>query len=522
MNFLKRFKSAQDSYLITFLVIGIVFMANFIAVRHFVRIDLTRNQLYAVSDASKMIMKELDDIVMVKVFFSEKLPPHLFSIRQYTGDVLDELSSYSKGNLVIQFLNPELPEVRDEAFSLGIPQIQMNIVEKDKLEVKNGFLGVSVIYGDRVEILPVVQSVLNVEYDLVAAIKKVTADEIHTVGFVVGHDEPPLKELIEVTGQHGESYSFLKQSLERNYKVRSLELNSENSLDGIHTLVIAGPKTSFSDDEKYAIDQFLMKGGHIALLLDSVQVKENLETEILDLNLDDLLEHYGVRIGKEFVLDHSNESASFNQGFMNFVVPYPYWVKAVRPYFETMNPIVSKLEAIVLPWTSPIYVIEKEGIEALELIHTTKNAWLSKEPFNLEPSLTRNSSEKNQYPLSVLLKGKFTSFFNDQSSIQSDQYKHISENPGYIFAIGNSRFAMDRFTKYSQNLSFVMNAIDFLTLDEALISIRSKTAYNLTLNEMTIGSRQLIKFTGILLMPLLVIMFGLIRFLIDRKKKTLL
>ncbi len=497
-------------------------MANFIAARHFLRVDLTRNQLYAVSDASKTIMRELDDIVMVKVFFSEKLPPNLFSIRQYIGDVLDELSSYSKGNLVIQFLNPELPEVRDEALSLGIPQVQMNIVEKDKLEVKNGFLGASVVYGDRVEILPVVQSMLNVEYDLVAAIKKVTSEEARVVGFLTGHGEPPLKELVEVVGQHRDSYSLLKQALERNYEVRAIDLASDIALEGVHTLMIAGPKTPFSDDEKYVIDQFLMKGGHIAAFLDSIQVKESLETEILDLNLDDLLEHYGVRIGKEFVLDHSNENASFNQGLMNFVVPYPYWVKAVRPYFEPMNPIVSKLEAIVLPWTSPLYILEKEGVDALELIHTTKSAWISKEPFNLDPSLTQNLSEKNQYPISVLLKGRFTSFFSDDIAVQEDGYLSKSDTPGYIFVIGNSRFIMDRFTKYSQNLSFAMNAIDFLTLDESLISIRSKTAYDLSLKELSINGRQLVKFIGVLLMPILVVVFGMTRLLIDRKKKTLL
>ncbi|MCK5607249.1 GldG family protein [Candidatus Pacearchaeota archaeon] len=497
-------------------------MANFIAARHFFRVDLTLNQLYAVSDASKTIMKDLDDIVTVKVFFSEKLPPNLFSIRQYIGDVLDELSSYSKGNLVVQFLNPELPEVRDEALSLGIPQVQMNIVEKDKLEVKNGFLGASVVYGDRAEILPVVQSMLNVEYDLVAAIKKVTSEEVRVVGFLTGHGEPPLKELVEVVGQHGESYSLLKQALERNYEVRAIDLTSKKALAGVHTLMIAGPKTPFSDDEKYVIDQFLMEGGHIAAFLDSTQVKESLETEILDLNLDDLLEHYGVLIGKEFVLDHSNENASFNQGFMNFVVPYPYWVKAVRPYFEPTNPIVSKLEAIVLPWISPLYIIEKEGVDALELIYTTKSAWLSKEPFNLDPSLTQNLSEKSQYPLSVLLKGRFASFFSDDRAIQEDGYLSESKTPGYIFVIGNSRFVMDRFTKYSQNLSFAMNAIDFLTLDESLISIRSKTAYNLSLKELSINGRQLVKFIGVLLMPILVVVFGMTRLLIDRKKKTLL
>ena len=519
MNFLKRFKSAQDSYLITILVVGIILMVNFIAARHFLRVDLTRNQLYAVSDASKTIMRDLDDIVIVKVFFSEKLPPNLFSVRQYLGDILDEFSSYSNGNLMVQFLNPELPEVRDEALRLNIPQIQMNIVEKDKMEVKNGFLGVMVSYGDRFEILPVVQSALNVEYDLVSSIKKVTAKEVRVVGFLTGHGEPSLKESVEVDGQHGESYSILRQSLEYNYEIRSIDLNAENTLNGIHTLIIAGSKMAFSEDEKYAIDQFLMSGGNVVALLDSIEIKSNLDVSMSDLNLDDLLEHYGVRIGKEFVLDHSNEKAPFNQGIMSFTTSYPYWIKAIKPYFESINPIVAKLETVILPWTSPIYLFERDGIEASVLINTTEKAWLSKEPFDLDPSLIQGVSEKGQYPLSALLKGQFTSFFNGSSFSNSNDHLISSEVSAHLFVVGNSRFATDRFAKYPQNISFIMNAIDFLTLDESLIGIRSKASHALPLKELSISNRQMIKFIGILLMPIVVISFGIARLFVDRKKK---
>ena len=143
MNFLNKFKYARDSYVLTVFIIGIVLMTGYISMQHFARIDLTESQSYAVSDASKDIMQELDDIVTIKVYFSEELPPNLFKVRQYVEDILGELGSYANGNLSIRFLNPADDAIAKEAQILGIPPIRMNILAKDKFEVKNGFLGMA-------------------------------------------------------------------------------------------------------------------------------------------------------------------------------------------------------------------------------------------------------------------------------------------------------------------------------------------------------------------------------------------
>ena len=517
MNFLNRFKYARDSYLITVLIIAIVLMVNFIAANHFVRVDLTKNQFYAVSKASKTIMRNLDDIVTVKVFFSEELPPNLFAVRQYVNDILGELTSYSNRNLMVDFLNPESSAMRNEAIQLGIPQIQMNIVEKDKLEVKNGFLGVAVIYGDKIEVLPVVQNIMNVEYDLVAAIKKVTAEESRVIGFLTGHEEPSLEQRVGV-GQLGDTYYILRQAMNKNYQVVPINFAEVGLPEDIDTLLIAGSKTIFTDEEKYAIDQFLLDGGNLVLFLDGINVKSDLQAEVLDLGLDNLLVHYGVGIEKQFVLDQSNERASFNQGFMNFIVSYPFWIKAVNRYFDSVNPIVSTLEYIVFPWTSPLNVFERDGMTATVLANTTDNAWVQSEPFNLDPGLIQDFSEKYQYPLAVLLEGEFTSFFDDRTGEEGHLQSSIES--GRILVVGNSRFITDHFINlYGQNLLFAMNAIDFLTLDESLISIRSKTAFDSPLKDLSIRNRQIVKFIGILLMPILVISFGIVRFFVRRRKR---
>jgi len=499
------------------MIVLIAVMLNYIASHHFLRIDLTKNQIYAVSDASKKIMGNLDDIVNVKVYFSETLPPNLLAVRQYVQDMLGELTSYSKGNLAVGFLDPSDPNVRNEALSYGIPQLQMNIIEKDKLEVKNGFLGIAVVYGNKTEILPVVQNIMNVEYDLVAAIKKVTAKEDRVLGFVTGHGEPTLENRIKVD-QQSDTYSYLKQALDRNYKVVEVDLNKIDTLSNVNTLLIAGSKTSFSDDEKYAIDQFLMKGGNIVIMLDTIDVGQDLKTTAIDLGLDDLFKQYSLGIEKQFVLDRSNENASFNQGFVNFIIPYPYWVKGINKFFDKTNPIVANLDSVVFPWASPIKIYETKNVKSTILINTTSDAGLSGETFDLSPGANQNFTEKNQYPLAVLFEGEFSSYFSGKTDKEDLIQK--SEKPARILVIGNSRFITDRFlNNFGQNMTFAMNSIDFLTLDESLISIRSKTSFDLPLKDLSAGDRQIVKFTGILLMPLIVVVFGVLRFLARRRQK---
>lgn len=512
MNFLNKFKYARDSYLITLLILFIVLMTNFIASHHFVRFDLTKNQLYALSDASKDMMRNLDDIVTVKIFFSETLPPNLLAVRQYVDDILDELVSYSKGNLIVEFLNPSEPDIINEALRFGIPQVQMNIVEKDKLEVKNGFLGIAVIYGDRVEILPVVQNILNVEYELAAAIKKVTAQQEHTVGFLVGHGEPGFEQSVGL-GDRGGSYLILKEALERNYQVIFVDFERGDTLEGVDTLLIAGSKTSFSEEEKKTIDRFFINGGNLVVFLDSVDVTDSFQAIPLDQGLGDLFAHYGLNFEKQFVLDRSNEQASFSQGFVNFIMPYPFWVKAVHPYLDAVHPITAKLDSLVFPWASPLQTVHADGVNRTVLANTTLNAWLQEAPFDLNPSSIQGNSEKGQYPLAVMMEGAFSSFYQNNTKDQN-----IS--PGRLIAVGNSRFITDRFiSQFPQNLLFAMNAVDLLTLDESLIGIRSKTSFDLPLKDLNARERQLVKLTGILLAPFLVILFGVGWFIFRRRQK---
>ena len=518
MNFLHRIRQLRNSYVLTLLILGIAGMAAYISAHHFLRLDLTENQQYTLSPSSQEVMKSLDDIITVKVFFSEELPSNLFAVRQYAEDILSELSSYSNGNLTVQFLNPADEAVAAEAKELGILPVRMNILAKDKFEVKNGFLGISLAYGDRHEVLPVVQNSANLEYDLVAAIRKLTHPADRQVGFTMGHGEYPV--LSALNALSGERYKAVGAALKKNYQVTEVNLMGRD-LDKTDTLIVGGPRLPFSDAEKEAIDGLLLLGKNIIFLLDGTDVDYALQAKPLDTGLTELLRHYGASVEPYFVLDSSNEAASFSQGYFNFVAPYPFWVKALAANFNVASPLLSKLDSIVFPWVSPITFSLPAGVQSETLISTTDKAWTEQEePFNLDPNTRTGEPEpQGQFVLATLLEGKFTSFYG--TSYKKKLAKTMA--PGRILLIGNSRFLTDRFvSQYPQNLTFFLNAVDYLTLDQTLIGIRSKGILGRPLRSMDYTEMQTAKAIGIFLMPALMILYGILRFIRRKRKKIIL
>lgn len=555
--------------LVSFIIIlGIIFLVNIILSRHFVRLDLTSGKEYTISDSTKNLLKNLDDVVTVKVFFSQKLPPNLMPISQYVHDILDEYKAY--GNIRLEYIDPASdPKIQQEMSILGIPEIQMNVIEKDKLQVQNGYLGIGIFYVNKKEILPFVQNTENLEYQLTSAFRKVTATEIKKIGFLTGHDE-------HSTQEKSGDYTLLRQTLEKNYEVDVVNTADGKAITGISTLVVAGPKTALSERDIFEIDQFIMNGGNAIFLVDSLDLAEGLQmTPLNNPQLTQLLQHYGVNVDQNLILDTVHETASFSQGFMQFILPYPLWPKLIKDNFSANSPIVAKLDSLVIPWTSSLSITQKEGLTYEVLAKTTNEAWAQTSSFNLDPNQRWSQpADTKSYDMVVLVSNLMKSYFSGKSippvlsipvsslsnptsdnasanglvsngstggqpknavissssanltpsETASDVARTIKESPDsnqQIIVIGDSDFLSDQFVqRFPQNLDFGLNMIDYLTLDNTLISIRSKGFEDRPLSTISDGSRNTIKFLGILGMPILVVLYGVIRLTLRKKRQA--
>jgi len=520
----RRLKYSTNYIALTLIVLGILAVLNFFFLRHFARIDFTQDKRYTLTTSTKELLENLDDIVNIKLYFSKKLPSYLVNLRREVTDILDEYQAYSGGNLSVKFVDPtENPQLQQELRFMGIPQVQLNIIEKDQAQLTNVYFGMAIFYADKKEVIPFINETRNLEYELTSAVIKVSGKETKTVGIFTGKDHDLSKD-----------YQAAKQLLEKQYKVEPVGLKEgEKISEDINTLIIAGPR-ELKDTQKYEIDQFLMRGGKIIFLIDTIDIKEGLQASSFKPDIDNLLEHYGIKVEQNLVLDRSNVPAAFRTGFITFQTPYPFWVKVISKGFSPDNPAVSNLESLVLPWTSTLKALEGKaaGLTITELAKSTPFSWTRKGYYMLNPQqkFYSRGTKTESYPLALTVSGKFKSFYADKPIPTSEEKKDkkkpietIKESPEtQIMVIGNSRFiANDFLAQFKDNQVFFLNIIDWLTLGEQLIGIRSRGVTDRPLQETTEYMKTLIKSINMFGVPIILILFGLLCFYLRRRKRRI-
>ena len=516
--FTSKLRSTTDFYSQIALMLVIVLLVNIIFALAPWRFDVTEARIYSVSTVTKQTLKDLDDIITIKAYFTEDLPGYLITVRQQVKDILAEYKNYGAGNVRIKFLNPNAsPELEQEARALGLPPLQFNIVKKDKFEVAQGYLGIAVLYGDKIETIPVVQNISDLEYDLTAAIKKVIIGKELIVGILQKEDILTDSQQLDV----------LRQVLSQQYQVETVNLESQELVsDNIDTLIIPGAKGDFSRRELYIIDQYIMSGRGVLMAIDGVNVEEGLIASSNESNIFDLLKSYGAIVKKDLIFDPAYRAqASFSQGFMTFFVPYGFWPKILNEGFSQENILVNKLESLVLPWVSSIDLSKADGNQVLA--QTSPKSQLIKENFDLNPQGVPSASGDGNYATAVSINGKLKSFFDaavgKESTAETSSENRLSEveKSRLILISDADLISGDFIRRYEDNLVFLQNIIDGLTLDESLAAIRSKAVTERPITELDDTARSLVKYGNIIGVPMLVVIFAVVRFVWRRKSQRM-
>ena len=538
----KTLKYGGNTLAFILVVFGIVALINFLSSRRFVRADLTADKRYTISQSTKSVLDRLDDIVTIDVYFSRQ-PPRVAQIRQSVRDMLEEYRAFSK-NLEINFIDPSSEDeaLKQKLRFMGIPEIQVNVIEKDKAELANVYMGVAILYEDKKEVLPVVQTTNNLEYDLTSAILKVTSKEVKTVGFLSGHDE------IDVSDQ---AFGPLRQELSRQYEVKNVPIDGGKAIDAdVATLIIAGPKKELTEREKYEIDQFIMRGGRVCFLIDPILIQyEGLNVSPLQTGLNDLLEHYGVKLNENLVLDVSMGQLTYSQGFMTVTTSYAYFIKLMKQYqyrtgetsegLSQDSIITSQLESLMLPWAGSIELLPQgdSAIEMIALAKTSRSGWTAQSPYNINPTNRQfqpPASVQQAHTVAASLSGVFKSFYAGKAippAESSESAEGVTAKPAeeeqttkteseatQIVVVGNSQFLQQG---RPDGQLFFLNTVDWLTLGEELINIRSHGATERPLKEISESEKFFLKFISIAGVPILVVAFGLVRFILRRRAKRM-
>jgi gliding-associated putative ABC transporter substrate-binding component GldG len=500
------------------LVFGIIALLNIIGVRFFTRIDLTSSKMYTLSDASRELVKSLDDKFLVKAYFSSDLPAPYNNNRRYLQDQLDDYRAYSRGNFQYEFIDPsKKQDLEQEAQRYGIPPVQVQVLKEDKFQVEKAYMGLVFLYGDKQERMPVVQRTDNLEYDISSAVKKLTSKQLKKVGFLTGQGEPSLQKI-----------NRLKDVLEKQYLVSTVDLAGGKSIPpDIAVLVIDAPTSAFKGWEKFLIDQYLMDGGKIAFLLNKVEASlQNQRGQPANIDLDDLLEAYGVRINTDLVRDTRCAMVTVSQQSGFFViqnqVPFPYLPMASD--FSKGSPIVKDLGSVIFFFASSIdtSLARSKGLGLDVLMESSSRSGRQEGVFFFNPTapMTRDMFSESGIPLAVALEGSYTSAFRDKpvvldSTVRSsiDTTRRLySGKASRIVVVGDGDFIQDEYSGGSRdNIIFASNMIDWLADDIGLALIRSRDTSPKPLAEVSEGTKSLVKGLNLAAPPLLVVIVGVLR-----------
>lgn len=472
------------------------------------QIDLTSEGLYTISESSKNILKQLENEVKIDVYVSEDLPVNAATVSQQITDSLEEYKKYANSNLNVVIHHPSNSEedVKDLA-EKGIPQLKFNVIEKDRLEVKTGFFGMTIMQGEEKEVIPILDSVTDFEYNFISSVLAVSKTEKESIGILVGHQE----KMIEVPQLEKHYNMYLVEITEMDKKrgfIEYVEQEEEEPeekefIEDLDTLIIAGPILEIADEEIEVIDEFIQNGGSVIALIDTINPNpETLEAENAEHGINRLTSRYGILIDENLVFDSSMENITYRQGWFTVSEPYPYWIKLLSENFSD-NPAFTKIQSLVLPWASTLSIAEKEEYNVTVLAKTTKRSGIKSDNFNLFPGQRIDISENiDGFTVAALAEPK------DEESII-----------GKLVVIGDSDLILTNILSLApDNLTFFLNLIDITSSSHDLISIRSKQIVDRPIKELTEEEKTMWRFGSMFGSVVLLDLYGIAR-IAKRKKK---
>ncbi len=523
----EKFKHGAGSFVTLLLIVAILLVLNLISVNLFARLDLTEGKVFSLSVASKEVVRNLNDRLIIKMYFTKDLPPPYNSYARYLKDQLEEYQAYAGGKLKLEMIDPTEEEKELEAQRYGIPPLQINALRNDKIEIKKVYMGLVLLFEDRKEVIPVLQNVSGLEYELTSTIKRLSTMILPSIGFLVGKDGPDLDTEL----------SHLYQALSRYYQIKRINLDEGKPIPrDLRVLIILGPRKKFSDREKYGIDQFLMKGGKLAFLLNHIEIDiQQALAEKQDLGLVEFLENYGIKINDDLVIDLQCNRIGVTQQRGTYtvqnIINYPFFPTATN--FDENSLIVKDLGTVGFSFVSSLDLssASAKGLQFVPLVRSSNRSGIQVAPFDINPyrKFTQEDFDKDGLILAAALQGSFQSFFSDKNKSELEAEVGLVESTltqsleTRLVATADADFVTDRNIRGTDNLAFFLNVVDWLSQDEALIAIRSKQVASRPLKEISTGARKLIKHGNTFGLPFLVIVFGVIRWQIRKqvKKKSL-
>jgi ABC-2 type transport system permease protein len=374
-----------------------------------------------------------------------------------------------------------------------------------------------------------------------AALKRSSKGFLKTVGIW----SPPQTPTADMFGQQQapfRTWQMIRQQLSQDYTVQEVDLSTGQAPGDIDVLLVISPQ-GLDDKAKYAVDQFLMRGGSVIVAAGNYSVGYDQYMGGLMLNpveggLNDLLAHYGITVENSLVMDAQNEPFPMpvqrNVGGITVqeiqALNYPFFADIRTDGMDSTHPIVSQLNAVTLNWASPVTVDEtkNQDRQTSVLLRSSDRSWL-RTSLDINPNLEQYpqtgfavEGEQSSHALAVAVSGSFESYFRGKPSpllqagqeaaegqptptpvAQTGSTIESSPDSARLVVIGSGEFLTDVIfqisssmsgDRYLNSLQLAQNAVDWAVEDLDLLSIRARGTSSRMLAPLSDGQQRFVEF----------------------------
>jgi ABC-2 type transport system permease protein len=552
------------------LTLILVLLLGMVSGMKFFRLDLTSEKRYTLSKSSKTLLRQLDEVVLVKVYLDGDLPAEFVNFRKSILELMDEFRAYGKDKLQYEFVN--LYDEEDEAIrnrmigelydrGLNVTNVQFSDGEGGA-STKHIFPGAMISYkGYELPVnllknnpsLPHEQNLNNsiqtLEYEFVRAMHSLTMKEVPRIAFIEGHGE------LDSLQTHS-----LMDELKNFFQVdRGTIRGNVEALKNYQALIIARHMRPFSESDKYAIDQYIMQGVKVLFFLDPVHpFADSLSAGTTvalanQVGLEDLLFNYGIRINYNLVSDLQCNLVPVNTAPAGEQANFTMMPWVYHPLLSgsSVHPVTRGLNYVKSEFASSLDTLEGAGgITKTVLLATSPKSrtrdvplYISMEEVMVQPDPVLYTS--SHLPVGIMLEGEFESFFknypvpNGVIPAGHQTLKKSQATSVFVLADGDipanevqyeqgafraQRLGYDRYTRQTfGNLEFLMNVINYMTDESGIMELRSREFKLRLLNkEITNQKSQVLKWKLVnTLLPLLLILIaGFLIQIIRRRRYT--
>jgi len=565
------------------MIVAIFIFLNYISSYFFFRVDLTTENRYTIAPETKKLLKDLKDIVYVKVYLDGELPAGFKRLQSGIKEMLDEFRVYGGENIQYELINPsentnkkERNDFYRQLYQKGLNPT--NLQEKDdegtqsqkiifpgalvsykNVEAPVDFLTASVNQSPEQNLNG---SIEEIEYQLVSAILKLKKEFNQKIAFIYGHGELESPDVEDISNTLSDYYTV--ERIKINGKLNSLSERIEDSI-GVRAhnkydlIVIAKPDSMFTEQDKFIIDQHIMLGGKVLWLIDattaeidSLAYSSSILATIKATNINDQLFHYGVRVNPNLIQDIQCALIPVNTaiaGTQPKFSPEPWvYFPLLQPLFS--HPIGRNVNLVKAQFASSIdFVGEAQNITKTVLLATSQYSREVNAPVRIGLELIREKRVpenfgKSNLPVAVLLEGKFSSVFKNRLTPEISDSPQISFKPEGIstkmvvisdgdlirnnvqklgFKSNAQPLGFDRYTGETfGNKDFLLNVINYMLDNTGFMSLRSREIKLRLLDKSKIeNSKAFWQITNTLLPIVFIIALGTLITIYRKRKYTI-